>query len=159
MAISELQQIERIPADFLENRRSVGCRQDPGAALETGNNFRRSQQLNESFERTRRAPSSLFTGGPGEGSSPFFRAHPSPRTDKVIHAGAVETAFQHLLTDTARAHGWMLVPKLSVQRGGNSASRLATRHRASGNLGDLVRCPCHHLVPWAAFQFSQARCL
>jgi len=39
---------------------------------------------------------------------------------QVIHEGAVETAFQHLLTDTARAHGWMLVPKLPVKRGGKT---------------------------------------
>jgi predicted helicase len=40
---------------------------------------------------------------------------------QVEHEGATETAFQRLLGDTARsAHGWMLVPKLPVKRGGKS---------------------------------------
>ncbi len=39
---------------------------------------------------------------------------------KVKHEGATETGFQRLLTDTARSHGWMLVPKLTVKRGGKS---------------------------------------
>jgi predicted helicase len=40
---------------------------------------------------------------------------------QVDHEGATETAFQRLLGDTARAtHGWMLVPKLTVKRGGKS---------------------------------------
>ncbi len=40
---------------------------------------------------------------------------------QVEHEGATETAFQRLLEDSARsAHGWMLVPKLPVKRGGKS---------------------------------------
>jgi type I restriction-modification system DNA methylase subunit len=39
---------------------------------------------------------------------------------KVEHEGATETAFQRLLTDVARAHGWMLVPKLPIKRSGKS---------------------------------------
>ncbi len=39
---------------------------------------------------------------------------------QVKHEGATETAFQRLLSDTARAHGWMLVPKLPIKRGGKS---------------------------------------
>jgi hypothetical protein len=39
---------------------------------------------------------------------------------EISHEGAVETAFQRLLADTARSHGWMLVPKLLFKRGGNS---------------------------------------
>jgi hypothetical protein len=38
----------------------------------------------------------------------------------VTHEGAVETAFQQLLTDTARGLGWMLFPKLSFKRGGKT---------------------------------------
>jgi hypothetical protein len=37
---------------------------------------------------------------------------------QVTHEGALETAFQRLLADTARARGWMLVPKQSMKRGG-----------------------------------------
>ena len=39
---------------------------------------------------------------------------------QVTHEGATETAFQRLLSDAARAHGWMLVPKLGIKRGGKS---------------------------------------
>ncbi len=39
---------------------------------------------------------------------------------QVTHEGATETAFSRLLTDTAKAHGWMLVPKLPIKRGGKS---------------------------------------
>jgi hypothetical protein len=38
----------------------------------------------------------------------------------VTHEGALETAFQRLLADTARARGWMLVPKQSMKRGGKT---------------------------------------
>lgn len=39
---------------------------------------------------------------------------------QVTHEGATETAFQRLLDETARSHGWMLVPKLPIKRGGKS---------------------------------------
>jgi hypothetical protein len=39
---------------------------------------------------------------------------------RVTHEGALETAFQRLLADTARARGWMLVPKQSMKRGGKT---------------------------------------
>ena len=39
---------------------------------------------------------------------------------QVTHEGATETAFQRLLSDAARSHGWMLVPKLGIKRGGKS---------------------------------------
>jgi predicted helicase len=39
---------------------------------------------------------------------------------RVTHEGATETAFSRLLTDAAKAHGWMLVPKLPIKRDGKS---------------------------------------
>jgi hypothetical protein len=33
----------------------------------------------------------------------------------VEHEGALETAFSRLLADTARPHGWTLIPKLSMK--------------------------------------------
>jgi len=39
---------------------------------------------------------------------------------QIKHEGATETAFQRLLSDTARGDGWMLVPKLPIKRGGKS---------------------------------------
>jgi hypothetical protein len=39
---------------------------------------------------------------------------------QITHEGATETAFQRLLADTGRAHGWMLVPKLSMRVGGKT---------------------------------------
>ena len=38
--------------------------------------------------------------------------------ERVTHEGATETAFQRLLADTAKSHGWFLIPKLSFKRGG-----------------------------------------
>lgn len=35
----------------------------------------------------------------------------------ATHEGAVETAFQRLLADTGRSHGWTLIPKQSVKLG------------------------------------------
>lgn len=44
------------------------------------------------------------------------------RQQYVTHEGAVETAFQRLLADTARSHGWTLIPKLTLKgRKGNIA--------------------------------------
>jgi hypothetical protein len=37
---------------------------------------------------------------------------------QVTHEGATETAFQRLLGETAKSHGWMLVPKLPIKQGG-----------------------------------------
>ena len=39
---------------------------------------------------------------------------------QVTHEGALETAFSTLLSDTARPHGWLLVPKLAFKRGGRT---------------------------------------
>jgi predicted helicase len=39
---------------------------------------------------------------------------------QISHEGATETAFGRLLADTAKSHGWMLVPKLPIKRGGKS---------------------------------------
>ncbi len=38
--------------------------------------------------------------------------------ERVTHEGATETAFQRLLADTAKSHGWFLIPKLAIKRGG-----------------------------------------
>jgi predicted helicase len=39
---------------------------------------------------------------------------------KVRNEGALRTAFQTLLTDTARTAGWMLVPEQSLKAGGRT---------------------------------------
>jgi hypothetical protein len=36
---------------------------------------------------------------------------------QVEHEGALETAFSRLLADTARPHGWALIPKMSLKVG------------------------------------------
>ena len=41
--------------------------------------------------------------------------------EQVTHEGATETAFQRLLADTAKSHGWFLIPKLSIKRGGKQS--------------------------------------
>jgi hypothetical protein len=37
---------------------------------------------------------------------------------RAFHEGAVSVAFQTLLSDTARSHGWTLIPQLSNKRTG-----------------------------------------
>ncbi len=50
----------------------------------------------------------------------YYAALQAYSDQRVTHEGALETAFQQLLADTARHHGWMLVPKMTVKRGGRS---------------------------------------
>lgn len=44
----------------------------------------------------------------------YYQALRDYRAQGVTHEGAVETAFQRLLADTAPAHGWTLLPKLKL---------------------------------------------
>src|SRR5205823_7959586 len=39
---------------------------------------------------------------------------------KVEHEGALETAFSRLLADTAKPHGWTLIPKMTLKAGGKT---------------------------------------
>ena len=41
----------------------------------------------------------------------YYQALQSYAEHQVEHEGALETAFQRLLADTARTHGWTLIPK------------------------------------------------
>ena len=50
----------------------------------------------------------------------YYRTLEAYRAGQVTHEGATETAFQQLLSETARSHGWMLVPKMSIKRGGKN---------------------------------------
>lgn len=50
----------------------------------------------------------------------YYAALQAYRDQQVTHESAVETAFQQLLGETAKSHGWSLVPKLSIRRGGKS---------------------------------------
>ena len=50
----------------------------------------------------------------------YYAALQAYSDQQVTHEGAVETAFQQLLGETAKAHGWALVPKLLIKRGGKS---------------------------------------
>jgi hypothetical protein len=45
----------------------------------------------------------------------YYQTLQTYREERVEHEGATETAFQQLLADTARPHGWTLLPKLNVQ--------------------------------------------
>ena len=40
--------------------------------------------------------------------------------EDVTHEGATETGFQKLLADTCKSHGWFLIPKLPLKRGGKT---------------------------------------
>jgi hypothetical protein len=50
----------------------------------------------------------------------YYEALQSYHNAQVTHEGATETAFSRLLADTAKPRGWMLVPKLSMKRGGKT---------------------------------------
>jgi hypothetical protein len=45
----------------------------------------------------------------------YYQALRTYSDQHVSHEGALETAFQRLLADTAPAHGWTLLPKLKLQ--------------------------------------------
>src|SRR5262249_30660362 len=45
----------------------------------------------------------------------YYQTLQTYREEHVEHEGATETAFQQLLAETGRAHGWTLLPKLKLQ--------------------------------------------
>jgi hypothetical protein len=45
----------------------------------------------------------------------YYAALAEYSQERVTHEGALETAFQQLLADTARPHGWFLIPKQSLK--------------------------------------------
>lgn len=47
----------------------------------------------------------------------YYAALQSYRDHKVTHEGALETAFQRLLEDTAKSQGWKLIPKQKLKVG------------------------------------------
>lgn len=47
----------------------------------------------------------------------YYRDLKEYRALHVEHEGALETAFSHLLADTARSHVWTLIPKESMPAG------------------------------------------
>ena len=44
----------------------------------------------------------------------YYAALQGYSDEQVTHEGATETAFQHLLAETAKLHGWFLIPKLAI---------------------------------------------
>ena len=50
----------------------------------------------------------------------YYDALKAYSSQHVEHEGALETAFSHLLADTARPHGWTLIPKMSLKVGGKT---------------------------------------
>src|SRR5258708_3920390 len=50
----------------------------------------------------------------------YYQTLQTYRDERVDHEGATETAFQQLLADTARSHGWTLLPKLKLQVKGSA---------------------------------------
>ena len=47
----------------------------------------------------------------------YYAALQSYRDDGVTHEGALETAFQRLLEETAKSHHWKLIPKQRLKVG------------------------------------------
>ena len=47
----------------------------------------------------------------------YYEALKAYAAQKAEHEGAHETAFSRLLADTARPHGWTLIPKMSLKVG------------------------------------------
>ena len=67
---------------------------------------------------------------------------------RVTHEGALRSAFQTLLADTARAHGWTLIPELGARasdptrdREGAAAQRATHTLRPDGTLRDANSLP------------------
>jgi hypothetical protein len=50
----------------------------------------------------------------------YYEALKSYGAQGVMHEGALETAFQRLLADTARSKDWTLIPKLKMKVGGKT---------------------------------------
>ena len=50
----------------------------------------------------------------------YYEALKAYAGQKVEHEGALETAFSRLLADTAKPHGWTLIPKMSLKVGGKT---------------------------------------
>ena len=55
----------------------------------------------------------------------YYAALQSYRDHQVTHEGALETAFQRLLEETGKSHGWRLVPKQKLKVGGQGHAILA----------------------------------
>jgi len=47
----------------------------------------------------------------------YYQALESYAEHHAVHEGALETAFQRLLADTAKPHGWTLIPKQKLTVG------------------------------------------
>ncbi len=47
----------------------------------------------------------------------YYQALAAYQEQRVKHEGALETAFSRLLADTAKLHGWSLVPKEKLKVG------------------------------------------
>jgi predicted helicase len=65
----------------------------------------------------------------------YYAALQSYRDDHVEHEGALETAFQRLLDETARPHGWKLIPKQKLKVGKHTIF-------PDGTLRDLFNMRC-----------------
>jgi hypothetical protein len=65
----------------------------------------------------------------------YYAALQSYRDDKVTHEGALETAFGRLLEETAKPHGWKLIPKQKLKVGKHTIF-------PDGTLRDLFNMRC-----------------
>ncbi len=65
----------------------------------------------------------------------YYAALQSFRDDHVTHEGALETAFQRLLEETAKSHGWKLIPKQKLKVGKQTIY-------PDGTLRDLFNMRC-----------------
>ena len=65
----------------------------------------------------------------------YYQALTDYSAYKAKHEGAVETAFQRLLADTAKVRGWMLIPKQKLKIG-------AANVFPDGTLRDLFNARC-----------------
>src|SRR5713101_5637371 len=65
----------------------------------------------------------------------YYAALQSYRNHQVTHEGAFETAFGRLLEETAKAHGWKLIPKQRLKVGKSSVA-------PDGTLRDLFNMRC-----------------
>ena len=65
----------------------------------------------------------------------YYAALQSYRDHRVTHEGALETAFGRLLEETAKSHGWKLIPKQRLKVGKSTIA-------PDGTLRDLFNMRC-----------------
>ena len=82
--------------------------------------LRREQKRQHRMQRTERDVKTVNNQAASKPIQTYYEALKSYGAQGVEHEGALETAFQRLLADTARLKNWTLIPKLKLKVGGKT---------------------------------------